>query len=91
VADADTVRSTKRPPGLPIGRAAKLAFDLDATRAACCQATAVILSKKIVDQAELDECTQLDDALARAHRLLKSTVRNIMLSRLTRRSRRTRA
>jgi len=91
VVDAESVRSTKRSPGLPIGRAAKLAFDLDETRAACCQATSIILSKKTVDQAELEECTRLDDALARAHRILKSTIRSIMLTRLTRRSRRTRA
>jgi hypothetical protein len=89
--DADNVRSTKRSPGLPIGRAAKLAFDLDAARAACCLSAAVLLSKKTVDQAELEECTRLDDSLARAHRLLKSTIREIMLSRLTRRSRRSRA
>lgn len=89
--EAVSVRQKKRSHGLPIGRAAKLAFDLDEARAACCQVAAEILSKKAVDQVELEECTRLDDALSQAHRVLKSTIRNIMLSRLTRRSRRTRA
>ena len=40
-----------------------------------------------LNEAELEECAQLDDALARAHRLLKATVRSIMLSRLKRSSR----
>jgi hypothetical protein len=64
-----------------------MAFELDAMRAACCHAASVLLKKRKVDEAELEECARLDDALAKAHFLLKSTVRGIVLSRLTRRSR----
>jgi hypothetical protein len=45
------------------------------------------MAKKPLAEADLEECARLDDALAQAHRLLKGTVRNIMLSRLTRKSR----
>ncbi len=56
-------------------------------RAACSRAAQVVAAKKPLDEDELEECARLDDALAQAHRLLKGTVRNIMISRLNRRSR----
>jgi hypothetical protein len=56
-------------------------------RGACCRAAAKVSSKKSFNEAELDECARLDDALSLAHRILKSAVRNVMLSRLSRRSR----
>lgn len=81
------VRSTKRHAVLPIGRTARLAFEIDLIRGACCKAADLIGNKHPLDEAELEECALLDDALAQAHHLLKSTVRNVMLSRLSRRSR----
>jgi hypothetical protein len=56
-------------------------------RAACCRAAQVLANKKPLDEDELEECARLDDVLAQAHRLLKGTVRSIMISRLNRRSR----
>ncbi len=56
-------------------------------RAACSKAAQALLSKKTLDEVELEECARLDDALAYAHRILKCAVRNVMLSRLNRRSR----
>ena len=47
----------------------------------------VILSRESVNEAELEDCIRLDEALAKAHRLLKATVRGIMMSRLKRGSR----
>jgi hypothetical protein len=80
------VRSTKHHSALPIGRTARIAFEIDAMRAGCCEAARALLRKRSVDEPELEECARLDDALARANRLLKTTVRDIMLSRLRRRS-----
>jgi hypothetical protein len=85
------VKSPKRPPALPIGRAAKLVFELDAAREGCSKAAKALLSKPSLDQEEFEECVRLDEGLARAQRLLKSTVRSIMLSRISRRSRGSRA
>jgi hypothetical protein len=56
-------------------------------RAECCKAAQAIMNDKEPDECELEECARLDDALARAHRLLKQSVRNVMLARLNRRSR----
>lgn len=56
-------------------------------RAGCCKAAAALMKKQPLNEAELQECVMLDDALAKAHRLLKSAVRDVMISRLSRRSR----
>lgn len=81
------MRSTKDYAGLPIGRTAKLAYEIDTLRAGCSKAANALVNKDSLDEAELEECAQLDDALARAQRILKLTVRNVMLSRLARNSR----
>ena len=72
---------------LPIGRAAQVAFQIEAMRAECCAAAQLITTGTPMDEAELEECARLDDALADAQRLLKSTVADVMISRLKRRSR----
>jgi hypothetical protein len=81
------VKSTKRYAGLPIGTTARIAFEIDSTRAGCGKVAEMLLRDDPVDEAQLEECIRLDDALARAHRLLKATVRGIMMSRLKRGSR----
>jgi hypothetical protein len=81
------VKSTKRYAGLPIGTTARIAFEIDSTRAGCSKVAEMLLRHDPVDEAELEECIRLDEALAQAHRLLKATVRGIMMSRLKRGSR----
>ena len=85
------MKTNKRLPQLPIGRTARFAFDLDVTRADCSEVASQLCQKKKLDELELEECARLDDALAEAQRVLKAAVRNIMLDRIKRRSRRTRA
>jgi hypothetical protein len=81
------VRSPKRHEGLPIGRTARIAYEIDAMRAACSKTAQALLAKDPPDEAELEECARLDEGLAQAYRMLKATVRNVMISRLNRRSR----
>jgi hypothetical protein len=81
------VRSTNNHAALPIGRTARIAYDLDALRAACSKAAGILIKKSAASEAELEECAALDDALAHAQRVLKSAVRTVMLSRLGRNSR----
>lgn len=80
------VRVNKNKVFLPIGRAAQVAFQLEALRAECCAAAHLLANESPVNEAELDECARLDDALAEAQRILKSTVAGVMISRLRRRS-----
>lgn len=81
------VRSSKRHVTLPIGRTARIAYEIDAMRLACSKAAEAVVRRKPIDEMELEECARLDDALAEAQRLLKSTVRIVMIDRLNRRSR----
>ena len=91
-AHAARVRASKRnKAALPIGRTARIAFEIDAIRSGCSKAAAALMARKPLDELELEECARLDDALAEAQQLLKRTVRGIMLSRIHRRSRRSRA
>ena len=81
------MKANKRHDTLPIGRTARIAYELDAMRASCCRVAQSIANRKDYEEDELEECARLDEALYAAQRLLKSTVRNLMLSRLNRRSR----
>ena len=75
---------------LPIGRAARLSTQIEALRFECCQAAERISNQPVLDEMselELEECARLDDALAASHRILKSTLSQIIYSRLKRRSR----
>jgi hypothetical protein len=72
---------------LPIGRTARVACQLDVLRAECCKAAGAITGEKQIDEVELEEAARLDDALAHAQRVLKSTVGRIIIARLKRRSR----
>jgi hypothetical protein len=63
-----------------------LAFQINSLRDECCYAAEKILRQTPCNEAELDECARLDDALADAQRLLKSAVARIAYSRLKRRS-----
>ena len=56
-------------------------------RGACSKAAGVLLKRSPINEVELEECAQLDEALARAQRILKFAVRKVMLSRLRRHSR----
>jgi len=79
------VQDTTRPHiKLPIGRTARLVFELDAIRGECAQAAAELLDQPDMDGNEFEECAKLDDAVAQAHRLLKAHLRRIMLARIKR-------
>jgi hypothetical protein len=81
------VKLNKNKVPLPIGRAAKIAFQIEGLRAECCAVAHLLANEKPLDEAELEECASLDDALAQAQRILKSAVAGVMLTRLKRRSR----
>jgi hypothetical protein len=78
------VRTTNQQVALPIGRTARLAYQVDALRADCSQAARDLVNEKTLDEATLEDCARLDEALARAQRILKCAVRDVMLSRLSR-------
>ena len=80
------MKSKKQKISLPIGRTALLAFQLNSLRDECCDAADKMLKQTPLNEAELEECARLDDALAEAQRVLKAAVGSIAFSRLKRRS-----
>jgi hypothetical protein len=80
------MRANKNSVTLPIGRTARMAIHLDALRVECCHAAEQMMKAKRVDLAELEECARLDDALAEAHRTLKTAINRIAIARIKRRS-----
>lgn len=82
------MKTKKQKVSLPIGRTALLAFQINSLRDECCEAADRLLRQKSLDEAELEECARLDDALAEAQRVLKSAVAQISYLRLKRRSER---
>jgi hypothetical protein len=81
------MKAKRRKVSLPVGRTVLLAFQINLLREECCQAADKLVRQMPLDEAELDECARLDDALAGAQRLLKFAVTRITLNRLKRRSR----
>jgi hypothetical protein len=69
---------------LPVRPAVRIAYQLDAARAACSRVARRLLSREPVNEQELEECARLDEVIARVQKLLRATVRSIMLSRLKR-------
>ena len=86
VRDALGVKKCNRKTTLPIGRTARVAYDLDVLRGQCSRVAENLLAQPTLNEAELEECARLDDALAQAQKLLKGTVSRVMISRLARRS-----
>ncbi len=81
------MKKTKTKIPLPIGRTALQAYSIQALRHQCCEAAEALVNQRHLDEAELEECARLDDALAAAHHILKSAVTRVTLARLQRRSR----
>jgi len=81
------MKDKKRKAWLPIGRIALFALQMDTLRKQCCEAAETIMKQRPIDEAELEECARLDDALADAQRVLRNSVARAALSRLRRRIR----
>ena len=66
---------------LPLEYAAQIAFELDSMRGECSQFAAQLLNRRPLDEHGLEECARLDEALARAHTVLRHTLDAIQAGR----------
>ena len=78
------MKPTLRHTDLPVRPAVRIACQLDAARAACSKVAQRLLSREPVNEQELEDCARLDEVMAQVQKLLRATVRSIMLSRLKR-------
>ncbi|HLH53092.1 MAG TPA: hypothetical protein VKY92_05695 [Verrucomicrobiae bacterium] len=67
----------EKPNTLPLAYAAQIAYELNSMRRECSEFAMRLLSKRPLDEANLEECARLDDALARAHGVLNSALDGI--------------
>ncbi len=70
---------------VPLDYAAELAFEMHLMRAECSDAARQLLDQTPPDEGALEECARLEEALAKAHRLLQGTVTAIRAARTERR------
>ena len=68
----------------PVAYAAEIAFEINLMREECSNAARAIVSQSILDEATLEECACLDEALAIAHQALRTALGHIHLSRAKR-------
>ncbi len=71
------MKSPETPVALPLDYAAELALELHLMRSECSQVAQGLAEQDMLDEIGLEECAVLDEALARAHRLLQGTVSRI--------------
>jgi len=66
---------------LPLEYAAELAFELHLLRGECGDVARNIINQENPDEAALEQCARLEDALAKAHSILGMTLHQIKLLR----------
>jgi len=67
---------------LPLEYAAQLVFELHSMRLECSEFASHLLTQQNVDENDLEECARLDDALARASRVLRDGLDRIRFDRI---------
>jgi hypothetical protein len=81
------MKPPQEPGSLPLDYAAEIAFELHLLRAECSQAARHLMSQCPLDEHALEECARLDEALARAHAVVQTTIARIRCVRAKRRPR----
>jgi hypothetical protein len=71
------MNSPEEPITLPLDYATELAMELHLMRAECSDAAESLIGGDIVDYIGLEECAVLDEALARAQRVLQGAIGQI--------------
>jgi hypothetical protein len=71
------MQSPEHPVGLPLDYAAELAFELHLLRGECGDLAREIVNCEHPDEIALEECAQLEDALAKSQGILGATLKTI--------------
>jgi hypothetical protein len=70
---------------LPLEYAAQIVFELHSMRRECSEFASHLLSQPNTTERDLEDCARLDDALARASRLLRTALESVQVDRNKRR------
>ena len=77
------MQAMRRPdlPSLPLQFAAELLLDISTMRDECANAARMVAGRTPLHETALEECAQLDDALALSKRVIRSALKSIHRSR----------
>jgi hypothetical protein len=64
----------EQPNTLPLEYAAQIAYELNSMRRECSEFAMRLLSRRPLDETNLEDCARLDEALSRAHGVLHSAL-----------------
>jgi len=75
------MKSSEQPVALPLDYVSEVSFEIHLMRGECSDAARRLLLQPRVDEIAVEECAVMDEALARAKRILDSAVERIRQSR----------
>lgn len=75
------MKKPEQPNTLPLEYAAQIAYELNSMRRECSEFAMHLLSRRPLDETNLEDCALLDEALARAHGVLNSALGSIKTAR----------
>jgi hypothetical protein len=78
------VKSQNQKTALLLDNAVDLMFEIHVMRRDCCLAARSFSGKGHADGAALEDCARLEESLAKAYRMLQSTLQDIQFSRAKR-------
>jgi len=81
------MKPSQKPGALPLDYAAEIALEIHLLRSECSQVARDLMNQRSLDEHALEDCARLDDALARAHALVQTTIERIKSVRGKRRPR----
>ena len=81
---ARAVKRPEKPTAHLLDHAVDVMFRIYLMRGDCSAAARALLSQPNIDEAALEDCARLDDALAEAYRDLQNAIRNIQRARARR-------
>ena len=77
----NSMKSFEQPAKLPLESVSEIAFEIHLLRSEFSDAAWRLMNRASLDEAALEECAVIDDALAEAKRILEVAVARVRLSR----------
>ncbi|HVV73919.1 MAG TPA: hypothetical protein VHI52_20870 [Verrucomicrobiae bacterium] len=81
------MNSSEQPVALPLEYISEVSFEMHLMRGECSDAARRLLLQPRIDEAALEDCAVMDEALAQAKRILDSAVARVRTSREQRKKR----
>jgi hypothetical protein len=77
-----SMNSPHTPVALPVDYATEIAIEMHLMRSECIDAARALMTQTQPDEAALENCARLDDALAKAHAILQAALQRVKPTRV---------